>query len=179
MVRYCVTNEDGEVLWTDETRNVPKTTFYASEGTMVPATHFLEYAAEPWFGVDDEGNALPDGQYYYTIQAEPVTEHESSNVRDTVTFPVYIDTGAPTLKTGAVSLRTNEEGRMFLGMPLSDDHILLDARVYPTRADGLPQLLVQSPSLGENYGLEGMEDRDDVLAEVDVTDYAGRLSTWK
>ena len=87
--------------------------------------------------MDDEGNALPDGQYYYTIQAEPVTEHESSNVRDTVTFPVYIDTGAPTLKTGAVSLRTNEEGRMFLGMPLSDDHILLDARVYPT-PDGSP-----------------------------------------
>lgn len=173
VVRYCVTNKDGEVLWTDETRNVPKTTFYASEGTMVPATHFLEYAAEPWFGVDDEGNALPDGQYYYTIQAEPVTEHESSNVRDTVTFPVYIDTGAPTLKTGAVSLRTNEEGCMFLGMPLSDDHILLDARVYPTRADGSPNYYAE-PIFRENYGLEGMEDRNDVLAEVDVTDYAGQ-----
>ena len=73
VVRYCVTNEDGEVLWTDETRNVPKTTFYASEGTMVPATHFLEYAQSPGLAWTTRGNALPDGQYYYTIQAEPVT----------------------------------------------------------------------------------------------------------
>ena len=37
-----------------------------------------------------------------------------------------------------------------------------------------PPITMQSPSFRENYGLEGMEDRDDVLAEVDVTDYAGQ-----
>ena len=62
---------------------------------------------------------------------------------------------------------------MFLGMPLSDDHILLDVCVYSMRADGSPNYYAE-PIFRENYGLEGMEDRNDVLAEVDVTDYAGQ-----
>ncbi len=174
LVRYTVTDENGKVVWTDETRNVPKTTYYASEGAMVPSTHFLDYAVEPWFGVDDAGNALPDGQYYYTIQAEPVTAHASNNVRDTVSFPVYIDTDAPALKTGAVTLRTNEEGRVILGLPLEDDHMLLDATIFQTYDDGSPNLVGAPPVLRENYGLEHMEDTTYVLAEADVTDFVGK-----
>lgn len=174
VVRYSVTDSDGKALWTDETKNVPKTTYYASEGTMVPATHFLDCAVTPWLGVDAEGNKLPDGQYYYTIQAEPVTDHASANVRNTVTFPVYIDTVAPTLKTGSVSIHTNGDGRMILSLPFEDDHILLDACIYQTNIYSEPMFTAQTV-FHENYGLADMEDTTYAVGEADVTDYAGKL----
>ena len=47
---------------------------------------YQDMAPDAWYGTDNEGSALPDGQYYYTITADPVTDHESRNVRDTLTF---------------------------------------------------------------------------------------------
>ena len=94
-LHFTVTNADGQEVWSDAVTNVPKTIYVSSQGGPIPATMYQDMAPDAWYGTDNQGSALPDGQYYYTITADPVTDHESRNVRDTLTFPVYIDTQLP------------------------------------------------------------------------------------
>ena len=94
-LHFTVTNADGQEVWSDAVTNVPKTIYVSSQGGPIPATMYQDMAPDAWYGTANEGSALPDGQYYYTITADPVTDHESRNVRDTLTFPVYIDTQLP------------------------------------------------------------------------------------
>lgn len=91
-LHFTVTNADGQEVWSDAVTNVPKTIYVSSQGGPIPATMYQDMAPDAWYGTDSNGSALPDGQYYYTITADPVTDHERRNVRDTLTFPVYIDT---------------------------------------------------------------------------------------
>lgn len=182
LIHYEVTDENGNVVWTHDTANVPRTHYYASYGAQIPATATYEYAPDPWYGTDNEGNVLPDGQYYYTITAYPVCDHETENVRNTVTFPVYKDTGAPYLNEGAVTIQKNEEGRLILGFPVCDDHMLLTAALHYVSWDGKVDLH-KSPLMDNNYGLAGMEDINSTIAYVDVTSVAGttmilRLQDW-
>ena len=86
-LHFTVTNADGQEVWSDAVTNVPKTIYASSQGGPIPATMYQDMAPDAWYGTDNEGSALPDGQYYYTITADPVTDHESRNVRDTLTFP--------------------------------------------------------------------------------------------
>ncbi len=174
-VHYTVTDEAGNVCWTAETKNVPKTYFHASAGEFVPATLTVEYAAAPWLGVDNAGQALPDGQYYYNISADPVVDHESSNVRNSETFPVYIDTVAPWIDEGAMSLEVNEEGRILLGLPLADNHMLLSAAIYSTKEYDNSVDFFGPKALNVNFGLEGMEDIRETTVYADVTDFGGKL----
>ena len=109
-LHFTVTNADGQEVWSDAVTNVPKTIYVSSQGGPIPATMYQDMAPDAWYGTDNQGSALPDGQYYYTITADPVTDHESRNVRDTLTFPVYIDTQAPQLDQGCVTLSTGTDG---------------------------------------------------------------------
>ena len=115
-LHFTVTNADGQEVWSDAVTNVPKTIYVSSQGGPIPATMYQDMAPDAWYGTDNNGNALPDGQYYYTITADPVTDHESRNVRDTLTFPVYIDTQAPQLDQGCVTLSTGADGRTTLSL---------------------------------------------------------------
>ena len=125
-LHFTVTSADGQEVWSDAVTNVPKTIYVSSQGSPIPATMYQDMAPDAWYGTDNEGSALPDGQYYYTITTDPVTDHESRNVRDTLTFPVYIDTQAPQLDQGCVTLSTGADGRTALGMQVSDEHLYLD-----------------------------------------------------
>ena len=109
-LHFTVTNADGQEVWSDAVTNVPKTIYVSSQGGPIPATMYQDMAPDAWYGTDNQGSALPDGQYYYTITADPVTDHESRNVRDTLTFPVYIDTQAPQMDQGCVTLSTGTGG---------------------------------------------------------------------
>ena len=115
-LHFTVTNADGQEVWSDAVTNVPKTIYVSSQGGPIPATMYQDMAPDAWYGTDNNGNALPDGQYYYTITADPVTDYESRNVRDTLTFPVYIDTQAPQLDQGCVTLSTGADGRTTLSL---------------------------------------------------------------
>jgi|GEM_PF-5869991 len=115
-LHFTVTNADGQEVWSDAVTNVPKTIYVSSQGGPIPATMYQDMAPDAWYGTDNQGSALPDGQYYYTITADPVTDHESRNVRDTLTFPVYIDTQAPQLDQGCVTLSTGADGRTTLSL---------------------------------------------------------------
>lgn len=86
-LHFTVTNADGQEVWSDAVTNVPKTIYASSQGGPIPATMYQDMAPDARYGTDNEGSALPDGQYYDTITADPVTDHESRNVRDTLTFP--------------------------------------------------------------------------------------------
>ena len=86
-LHFTVTNADGQEVWSDAVTNVPKTIYASSQGGPIPATMYQDMAPDAWYGTDNQGSALPDGQYYDTITADPVTDHESRNVRDTLTFP--------------------------------------------------------------------------------------------
>ena len=173
-LHFTVTNADGQEVWSDAVTNVPKTIYVSSQGGPIPATMYQDMAPDAWYGTDNEGNALPDGQYYYTITADPVTDHESRNVRDTLTFPVYIDTQAPQLDQGCVTLSTGADGRTTLGMQVSDEHLYLDTEIFVANDDG-----TISPSseniLHKNVGLTDMPDVTSDAVSVDVTDYAGKL----
>ena len=173
-LHFTVTNADGQEVWSDAVTNVPKTIYVSSQGAPIPATMYQDMAPDAWYGTDSNGNALPDGQYYYTITADPVTDHESRNVRDTLTFPVYIDTQAPQLDQGCVTLSTGADGRTTLGMQVSDEHLYLDTEIFVANDDG-----TISPSseniLHKNVGLADMPDVTSDAMSVDVTDYAGKL----
>lgn len=173
-LHFTVTNADGQEVWSDAVTNVPKTIYVSSQGGPIPATMYQDMAPDAWYGTDNEGSALPDGQYYYTITADPVTDHESRNVRDTLTFPVYIDTHAPQLDQGCVTLSTGADGRTALGMQVSDEHLYLDTEIFVANDDG-----TISPSseniLHKNVGLADMPDVTSDAVSVDVTDYAGKL----
>lgn len=173
-LHFTVTNADGQEVWSDAVTNVPKTIYVSSQGGPIPATMYQDMAPEAWYGTDNEGNALPDGQYYYTITADPVTDHESRNVRDTLTFPVYIDTQAPQLDQGRLTLNTDADGRTTLGMQVSDEHLYLDTEIFVANDDGT----IGSRSeklLHKNVGLTDMPDVTSDAVSVDVTDYAGKL----
>ena len=135
-LHFTVTNADGQEVWSDAVTNVPKTIYVSSQGGPIPATMYQDMAPDAWYGTDNQGSALPDGQYYYTITADPVTDHESRNVRDTLTFPVYIDTQAPQLDQGCVTLSTGADGRTTLGMQVSDEHLYLDTEIFVANDDG-------------------------------------------
>ena len=169
-----VTNADGQEVWSDAVANVPKTIYVSSQGGPIPATMYQDMAPDAWYGTDNQGSALPDGQYYYTITADPVTDHESRNVRDTLTFPVYIDTQAPQLDQGCVALSTGADGRTTLGMQVSDEHLYLDTEIFVANDDGTISTSSEK-LLHKNVGLADMPDVTSDAVSVDVTDYAGKL----
>ena len=169
-----VTNADGQEVWSDAVTNVPKTIYVSSQGGPIPATMYQDMAPDAWYGTDNQGSALPDGQYYYTITADPVTDHESRNVRDTLTFPVYIDTQAPQLDQGYVTLSTGADGRTTLGMQVSDEHLYLDTEIFVANDDGTISTSSEK-LLHKNVGLADMPDVTSDAVSVDVTDYAGKL----
>jgi subtilisin family serine protease len=173
-LHFTVTNADGQEVWSDAVTNVPKTIYVSSQGGPIPATMYQDMAPDAWYGTDNEGSALPDGQYYYTITADPVTDHESRNVRDTLTFPVYIDTQAPQLDQGRVTLSTGADGRTTLGMQVSDEHLYLDTEIFVANDDGTISTSSEK-LLHKNVGLADMPDVTSDAMSVDVTDYAGKL----
>ena len=173
-LHFTVTNADGQEVWSDAVTNVPKTIYVSSQGGPIPATMYQDMAPDAWYGTDNEGSALPDGQYYYTITADPVTDHESRNVRDTLTFPVYIDTQAPQLDQGRVALSTGADGRTTLGMQVSDEHLYLDTEIFVANDDGTISTSSEK-LLHKNVGLADMPDVTSDAMSVDVTDYAGKL----
>ena len=173
-LHFTVTNADGQEVWSDAVTNVPKTIYASSQGGPIPATMYQDMAPDAWYGTDNEGSALPDGQYYYTITADPVTDHESRNVRDTLTFPVYIDTQAPQLDQGRVTLSTGADGRTTLGMQVSDEHLYLDTEIFVANDDGTISTSSEK-LLHKNVGLADMPDVTSDAVSVDVTDYAGKL----
>lgn len=173
-LHFTVTNADGQEVWSDAVTNVPKTIYASSQGGPIPATMYQDMAPDAWYGTDNQGNALPDGQYYYTITADPVTDHESRNVRDTLTFPVYIDTQAPQLGQGCVTLSTGADGRTTLGMQVSDEHLYLDTEIFAANDDGTISTSSEK-LLHKNVGLADMPDVTSDAVSVDVTDYAGKL----
>ena len=172
-LHFTVTNADGQEVWSDAVTNVPKTIYASSQGGPIPATMYQDMAPDAWYGTDSNGNALPDGQYYYTITADPVTDHESRNVRDTLTFPVYIDTQAPQLDQGCVTLSTGADGTT-LGMQVSDEHLYLDTEIFVANDDGTISTSSEK-LLHKNVGLADMPDVTSDAMSVDVTDYAGKL----
>lgn len=173
-LHFTVTNADGQEVWSDAVTNVPKTIYVSSQGGPIPATMYQDMAPDAWYGTDNQVNALPDGQYYYTITADPVTDHESRNVRDTLTFPVYIDTQAPQLGQGCVTLSTGADGRTTLGMQVSDEHLYLDTEIFVANDDGTISTSSEK-LLHKNVGLADMPDVTSDAMSVDVTDYAGKL----
>lgn len=173
-LHFTVTNADGQEVWSDAVTNVPKTIYVSSQGGPIPATMYQDMAPDAWYGTDNEGSALPDGQYYYTITADPVTDHESRNVRDTLTFPVYIDTQAPQLDQGRVTLSTGADGRTTLGMQVSDEHLYLYTEIFVANDDGTISTSSEK-LLHKNVGLADMPDVTSDAVSVDVTDYAGKL----
>lgn len=173
-LHFTVTNADGQEVWSDAVTNVPKTIYVSSQGGPIPATMYQDMAPDAWYGTDSNGSALPDGQYYYTITADPVTDHESRNVRDTPTFPVYIDTQAPQLDQGCVTLSTGADGRTTLGMQVSDEHLYLDTEIFVANDDGTISTSSEN-ILHKNVGLADMPDVTSDAVSVDVTDYAGKL----
>ena len=173
-LHFTVTNADGQEVWSDAVTNVPKTIYVSSQGGPIPATMYQDMAPDAWYGTDNQGSALPDGQYYYTITADPVTDHESRNVRDTLTFPVYIDTQAPQLDQGRVTLSTGADGRTTLGMQVSDEHLYLDTEIFVANDDGTISTSSEK-LLHKNVGLADMPDVTSDAVSVDVTDYAGKL----
>ena len=173
-LHFTVTNADGQEVWSDAVTNVPKTIYVSSQGGPIPAAMYQDMAPDAWYGTDNQGSALPDGQYYYTITADPVTDHESRNVRDTLTFPVYIDTQAPQLDQGCVALSTGADGRTTLGMQVSDEHLYLDTEIFVANDDGTISTSSEK-LLHKNVGLADMPDVTSDAVSVDVTDYAGKL----
>ncbi len=173
-LHFTVTNADGQEVWSDAVTNVPKTIYVSSQGGPIPATMYQDMAPDAWYGTDNQGSALPDGQYYYTITADPVTDHESRNVRDTLTFPVYSDTQAPQLDQGCVALSTGADGRTTLGMQVSDEHLYLDTEIFVANDDGTISTSSEK-LLHKNVGLADMPDVTSDAVSVDVTDYAGKL----
>ena len=173
-LHFTITNADGQEVWSDAVTNVPKTIYVSSQGVPIPATMYQDMAPDAWYGTDNQGSALPDGQYYYTITADPVTDHESRNVRDTLTFPVYIDTQAPQLDQGCVTLSTGADGRTTLGMQVSDEHLYLDTEIFVANDDGTISTSSEK-LLHKNVGLADMPDVTSDAVSVDVTDYAGKL----
>ena len=171
-LHFTVTNADGQEVWSDAVTNVPKTIYASSQGGPIPATMYQDMAPDAWYGTDNQGNALPDGQYYNTITADPVTDHESRNVRDTLTLPVYIDTQAPQLDQGCVTLSTGADGRTTLGMQVSDEHLYLDTEIFVANDDGTISTSSEK-LLHKNVGLADMPDVTSDAVSVDVTDYAG------
>lgn len=179
-LHFTVTNADGQEVWSDAVTNVPKTIYASSQGGPIPATMYQDMAPDAWYGTDNQGSALPDGQYYYTITADPVTDHESRNVRDTLTFPVYIDTQAPQLDQGRVTLSTGADGRTTLGMQVSDEHLYLDTEIFVANDDGTISTSSEK-LLHKNVGLADMPDvtSDGKSGDVTVTaEYQGMTASF-
>ena len=178
-VTYTVTDAEGNEVWKTQNSLIPKTSYVPGYGAMVTSTN-AGYGPEAWYGVNNAGSALPDGPYYYTITATPLMPEgrtESHNVRDTLTFPVYVDTQAPALVTSTITLR-EENGRFWLGLPVRDEHMLMAVSAYPItegwyglEPDWNNPLLDNATGEGI-FGLDGV-DVQDAVVEVDVTDYAG------
>lgn len=87
---------------------------------------------------------------------------------------MYIDTQAPQLDQGRVTLSTGADGRTTLGMQVSDEHLYLDTGIFVANDDGTISTSSEK-LLHKNVGLADMPDVTSDAVSVDVTDYAGKL----
>ncbi len=88
---------------------------------------------------------------------------------------MYIDTQAPQLDQGCVTLSTGADGRTTLGMQVSDEHLYLDTEIFVANDDGTISTSSEKLLHKLNVGLADMPDVTSDAMSVDVTDYAGKL----
>lgn len=87
---FSATNAEGETVYRETSKQVRKSYYSSGEGFYTPM------AAKGWTAIDEWGDALPDGQYTYTVTASVDGEKQS------VSFPVTIDSQKPEVVSSVI-----------------------------------------------------------------------------
>ena len=113
---YEVKDENNEVLKSGKSEFVSKSSYGTS--AMQPS-----YLVVNFEGLDEEENALANNSVYtVTVTGKlDYNKHASSNVKDSISIPVTVDTEAPSVSD--VSL-TAEEGKVYLTFKAQDNQYL-------------------------------------------------------
>ncbi len=127
-VHYEITTENGDVVYTFDSYDNPKTTNGPS-GYMV-AGAYSDWGMEPYFGTDAEGNPLPDGtKLNVSITAELEYDGRTTDAAENNwSFPVVIDTVAPELKNMSTRI-AQRDGRYYLQGTAVDTNAVMHINV--------------------------------------------------
>ncbi|WMJ89691.1 S8 family serine peptidase [Anaerocolumna sp. MB42-C2] len=98
-LNWSITDENNHVIVSDSYAYMPKTTYDPNSDYVIP-TYFKNIY---WDGTDEDGNILENNTVVnFTVNGElDYSNHEQNNLRDTLTFPIAIDTENPTLEAAA------------------------------------------------------------------------------
>ena len=126
-VRYTVTDDEGNVHYEFVSGYNRKTVYSPVYDMMVPASAYAGFSPPGYDGTDAQGRLLPDGtRLTFTIEAQmDFNAHEISNLKDSWSFPLLIDTTAPELNNMTVRF-TRENGRTYLEGTFTDRHAMMD-----------------------------------------------------
>lgn len=96
---YSIHDSKGEVLYTTEQTNIPKSI------CKIGSNQFSQYYGKvDWEGTDKDGSKLPNNMVVtFSIKSYlDFDEHPQNNLNDTITFPITIDTEVPCLKNNEI-----------------------------------------------------------------------------
>ena len=138
---YKITGTDGTVYYEKTVDYEPKSIYNNSVYQVAPAGAFTDNgdAIDPWYGTDINDMSLPNNtKATVSITTTPIyNKHASSNLRDSWSFPITVDTEAPEVVDMSVR---ESEGRYYATVTVKDNQyvaavVLTDSKynkVYDT-----------------------------------------------
>ncbi|NBG89610.1 S8 family serine peptidase [Isachenkonia alkalipeptolytica] len=158
-IEFRALNEDGEVVREIHTEEWLRKSFANNPG------YYIEEFG--WDGMDDEGNIVEDGQYYYEIAALP---HYEDAVWQTKQISLLVDTKAPV----AEEVQYDQDAKE-LSWTVSDEGV---GPVYmELRVDG--EVYEDFIAREQEYVIEDFEFRPNQKVEIMIEDYAGNEGVYE
>ena len=159
-ITYQIENEQGKVVFKEETYNISKSMYDSTMDMIFPNNAYPDKCVSPFTGKDKNGNVLPDGEYTYKIKAEIDYKTSEGNALDHYDIKFMIDTKKPSIDQVNVE---KKNGKYILVAALQDDNSLMGYRIYDKDENVLEQIV---------YG-----DEKQGSIHFDASDYVGKTLT--
>ncbi len=173
-LKYTITGEDGTEYYSYGLNNISKTYVDPGMGRAFPVGARGYDGIAPWYGTDEQGNALPNNSKA-TVHVEATLDfdaHASNNRRSYWEFPITIDIEAPEMLS---YVAVEEDGKTYLRIELTDNQYVADVSTF-AYVNGMVDYNIESmpgearePGQTLTYDLDVTNHNKVLLV---VTDYA-------
>ena len=116
---FTYTDEEGNVVYEEESLHASKTMYLSSYGQIVPYVHSWWYLT-PWDFTDANGDPLPHGTKL-TLTIKAVLAADGAYKEQTISLPLTIDVEAPEID-GDVTTTVDADGNVLMNITIRDDN---------------------------------------------------------
>ena len=159
-ITYQVKNEQGNVVFQEETHYIRKTIYDSEIDMVLPFNADPDKCVSPFTGRDENGKVLPDGEYTYKIKATIDYKTSKGNTLDHYDIKFTIDTKKPSINQ--VHVEKNDDKYTLLAT-IQDENSLMGYRILDEDGKVLDQVA---------YG----DERKGTI-QYDASEYVGKTLT--